>query len=692
MLCPIHRCACIALLGLLSALVGMAEPARWFIPGPLGYEPGEAPPPPATNAFRTRAFTGVGRNPEEKEWLARNHTTPSLPFSHNLTTIVRAEDYAAHPEWFPWVGGQRYRPPTPVINWNPDLGSDAVVKRAAEAAVTALRADPRAESFALGVNDALVFGESPEALRWIAPPRYFRLRPDYSDLVYQFSNRVAAEVSREFPDRFIGTLAYYWCENVPRIALHPQVMPFLTADRSQGYDRDWWREEARLQLAWATKGTRRLGLYDYLDGYGFLVPRIHMQLLAEYLPRARRIGFTDYFGETSPNWGFEGPQHWLVAQLLARPDTSPRALLEEFYRRYFAEAAVPMRRYFEHCERLWMAQPPPADWLKHYRSETQTTVFPSAECAKLRALLTEAQAAARSEKVRQRIELIAATFGATERLVAFCEAKAVLSDRLGRGVSEPELPSLLTRYNEARQEFIDYVPRLRREQPLALYTDELDDFLWIDPAYDAAQTALEQGAPLTGAATPAIADAIERHRRGLADDSAELLRSGMFEGPVTRGQRIAELQYRADITAGWDSRLEPVEALVAEVRAAAAHTGSGGLHLANHKFSKIFAWHPVSSAAGYEVSAYFRGQLCNSTRATLVISWLDANNRQIVYRGIRFLPKNATEWVRLRVGQATPPGAVWVSASIILTTQLPGDWVEVDDVSLRPWNPGPSAR
>jgi hypothetical protein len=724
---------------LLSIVIAHAEPARWFMPGALGYEPGSAPPPPAADAFLTRGM-GIGRTEEEKVWSEKNLLTPTLTFSHNLAAIVRKEDYATHPEWFPLVAGQRYRPPEQIVNWNPDLASEAVVQRAAQAACAAFQADRQRESFSLGVNDALIFGESPEMLPWIAPPRYFRSRPNYSDLVFQFNNRVAEQVSRSFPDRYLGVLAYYWCEDVPTIRVHPQIVPFLTADRSQGYDRQWWQEETRLQLAWAAKGTRRLGLYDYLDGAGFLIPRLHTRLIAEYLPRARLLGFTDYYGESSPNWGLDGPQQWLVAQLIARPSASVPSLLTEYYARFFGEAALPMRQFFERCEDLWMAQPPPADWLKHYRSETQAVLFPSSECAKLRALLEQARVLAKSEKVRQRVEFVAAAFGATERFVAFCEAKTEVS-RLTEGVREkgntgvraegnegmrggrqtaaapcealakqggrnsepgtqnPEpktasnaraLFAALEVYLRAKTEFVDYMKRLEQTQPLAIYSGNLDDFLCMDPAYDAALTLLESGTVLAPGQSPAVEDAavqdaISRWQDGLADASLERLSSPSFEGEITLGLRIAGLQYRADLTAGWNSRVEPAEDVVAAVTAAAARTGSGGLRLGNNKYASVFAWSPRPQARGFEVVAYLRGQLSSSARVTLTISWLDASQRLIGSRRERFIPTSTSEWTRLRVGQATPANAAWVGASITAAYQLPGDWVDVDDVSLRPW-------
>jgi hypothetical protein len=370
-----------------------------------------------------------------------------------------------------------------------------------------------------------------------------------------------------------------------------------------------------------------------------------------------------------------------------------------------------MRQFFERCEDLWMAQPPPADWLKHFRSETQAVLFPSNECAELRTRLERARALAKSEKVRQRVEFVSAAFGATERFVAFCEAKAVVSrwtvdsrtvdgrtvdsrtvdnGRSDRRTVGLELLTALERYLRAKTEFVDCMKRLEQTQPLAIYSGKLDDFLCTDPAYDAALTLLESGTVMAPGQLPAVEDAavqdaISRWQDGLTDASRERLRSPSFEGEITPGLRIAGLQYRADITTGWDSRVEPAENAVAAVTAAAARTGSGGLRLANHKYASVFAWSPMPQARGFEVAAYLRGRLSSSARVMLTVSWLDASQKIIDSRRVRFIPTSTTAWTRLRVGQTAPADAAWVGVGISVAYQLPGDWVDVDDVSLRPW-------
>lgn len=97
---------------------------------------------------------------------------------------------------------------------------------AATAARNAFAANPSLASLALGVNDALRFGESPGPLAAVLPQRWFRGRPDYTNLVFGFMNRVAADAARTHPDKLLGALAYYRAENTPDFPAHPKWCRF----------------------------------------------------------------------------------------------------------------------------------------------------------------------------------------------------------------------------------------------------------------------------------------------------------------------------------------------------------------------------------------------------------------------------------------------------------------------------------
>jgi hypothetical protein len=85
----------------------------------------------------------------------------------------------------------------------------------------------------------------------------------------------------------------------------------------------------------------------------------------------------------NPNWGIDGPMPWVLAQLLQNPETSADEFLQEYYTRYFHEAAGPMRRFYERCEAQWLGQGGAPYWLKHYRNQSQAVIFPSTVCREL---------------------------------------------------------------------------------------------------------------------------------------------------------------------------------------------------------------------------------------------------------------------------------------------------------------------
>lgn len=750
----------------------VVQVARWFMPGALGHEAGGAHAKhPAGNdsllvgpdrkkgnaqrAFFTRAFSGL-RSAEALEWGERNGLGGRLPFSHNLTQVFPPELYKTHPEFFPLEGGKRLEPPKGSYFWNPDIAREDAARHAAEAARRHFAAHPDAVSFALGVNDALIWGESPELLALATPTTWFRERPDYSNVVFTFMNRAAGELSRTHPDKYVGALAYYWCENVPDFPLHPQVIPFLTADRSQGYDASFWREEMELQAAWgqlAGRRTgedgrrsgsnmlaprhepaatadrapeRRLGLYDYLYGGGFLIPRLHTKLLAEHLRHGRSAGFTDYYAEVNPNWGLDGITPWLTAQLLQNPDQSEIALLDEYYGRYFREAAQPMRRFHERCEEQWMRQPGPAYWLKHYRNESQAIIFPLDVCSELRSTLDEALEQARSARVRERVRLVSDAFGVTERFVAFKEARdrvLRLALRVGRVVPNPplshtelrrvkddaprdELSGALGEYLQARRDFIRYTYRLQKSKPLALHPFGWSDYLKNDPVPTAlfalsaahmdadgqridADTDALMGSvdrdPLVAPLWSTIRASVQRDT-GMSSASVasgsgkELLHDAAMTGALLPGRTIAGLTYGVALPAGWQSKVEPAQFHRAEL--VESH-GLRVLRVEGTKDTTVSQWTQRAEPGLHHGMVRVRGRVLPGTAVSLVFAWLDAQHRHVGFKSVRLPEGEWPEWVTLQQAGSPPGGAVWVGLGLRVQNQVEGDWIEAKGFSLR---------
>ncbi len=729
-----------------------------------------------SSGFQTRAFSGLNTS-EEQDWGRRNGLTKPLAFSHNLGAIFPPSLFAEHPEFFPLADGKRLEPPKGSYFWNPDIARPDVAKYAAEAAGKYFEKNPDEVSFPLGVNDALIWGESPELLALATPTKWFRDRPDYSNVVFTFMNRVAEQLEHTHPQKYLGALAYYWAENTPAFPLHPQVVPFLTADRGQGYDAAFKEEEFSLQRRWGGRGRyslsvnryssgsagltnnkqpitnnraegaaalRRLGMYDYLYGVGFLIPRIHTKLLAENLRHARSVGFTDYFAEVNPNWGLDGPMPWLTAQLLQDPEQSEAALLDEYYRRYFKEAAAPMRRFFERCEEQWMNQPGPPYWLKHYRNESQAIIFPAAVCRELRALLEEARQRAGSGKVRQRVELTSVAFGVTERFVAFKAAKDQVTRTALQAALAPEIEASLVTYLSARREFIHYTSEVRRTAPLALHPFGWDDYLHNDPmplallALGRASTASTRvigsslpvirdskllSEPLVAALWPAISSSLsisgppnnqERITNNLprtssppnnqeripnnrvkgttpnnqervtnnraAAGSRELLKDASMSGALRPGRTIAGLPYGVSLPRDWISQVEPAEFHRAEL------VGAGEdrvLRISGSKDTRLSQWTQIGGGGLHQGEIRLRGRVSTGVVVRLIFAWLDEKHQHVGWTGVRLPEGEWPEWVSLKQAGLPPKGAAWVGLGFRVQNQVPGDWVEAKGFSLR---------
>ena len=479
---------------------------------------------------------------------------------------------------------------------------------------------------------------------------------------------------------------------------------------------------------------RRLGMYDYLYGGGFLIPRIHTQLLAENLRHARQVGFTDYYAEVYANWGLDGPMPWLTAQLLQDPEQSVTALLDEYYVRYFREAAAPMRRFFERCEELWMAQPGPPYWLKHFRNQSQAVVFPVPAVRELRQLIDAAQRDASFGRTRARVQQVSAALGVTERFLGFQAARdQVKRLALAASPAATELAEALEGYLEERRAFVRYVTELQRADPLAVRRFGWDDYLKDDPLALAlfamwravpAGTAVAPpgggsivGPPLAGgpkggsesrsekgpatSAGPTILDepnvaalwqaiSSEENSGGIpatadrppSSGLRQLLRNPAMTGDVRPGRVIAGLPYGVALPPEWRSQVEPSQFHRAEL---VGDDKERAVRISGTKDTTVSQWAPMPAVGSGDRDAMqqsaitVRGRVSPGTAVHLVFSWLDAKERHLGFKMVRLPDGDWPEWVTLRQAGVPPAGAAWVGLGLRIQNQVAGDWVEARD-------------
>jgi hypothetical protein len=664
---------------------------RWFWPGAVGEEV------PSLLGWRPAAFDWtiapafLSRSLEtDPAWMRHNGLHARLPHGHALFNIFPGQLFERHREWFPLLEGSRYRPEsTEDHSWQPNLALPEVAEHAAEVADAFFDREPRAEGFSLSENDSIRFDQSEATRQARGPLRWFRGRPDYSDLVFGFVNRVAEEVAWEHPDKLLSAYAYYWCENVPTFPVRPNVVPWLTADRSQYYDERFAQEDRALIERWCRSGAKVVGIYDYLYGAPFLVPRATTRMTAESIQFAYQAGVRAYTAETSPHWAFDGPKLWVAAQLLWDPKQSVDALLDEYYDRFWKEAAKPMRRFDEACEKAWRSQPEPAWWLKYYNDEGQARLFPLGLRRELRADIEEARADAKNPEIRERVAVVSAAFSAVERFVEFCEARNALSDAAaGKVFGKRAGLALLKDYLDRR---VAFVPAFGWAVAMHGMTGlDLEPYLRNDPAPRAAATLLAE--------TEAGAERREMSERlaVMAGDrgSAGLTALLQTEGDGDAAVRLLDPQWATlavpaildDRTlrwsrGPWQARGEPVEGR--SIRMFTEMTGQRVIRFEHDKAESLFQWIPAVSGKTYRAEVKFRGRVSPGNESFIILNWLDHQHRYVGHVVADQVPPG--DWSQgrsLLLVEQAPKDAILLGVGLHVYNQTGGDFAEFAQLRL----------
>jgi hypothetical protein len=641
-----------------------AMAVRWFIPGPLG----EVIPslrgwtPPAWDrvvapTFGSREFQGLetdGANGDAAGsiWGHRNGLLGHLPHGHALAGIFPPKSFASHPNWFPLLDGERYQPQSvDDYNWQPNLALPAVADHAAEEANRYFDHQPDAAGFSLSINDSIRFDQSSDTMRARGPLRWFRGRPDYSDLVFAFMNRVADSVGQRHPNKLLSAYAYYWCENLPTFPVRANVVPWLTADRSQWFDPDFRATDCALIERWCHSGAGVIGLYDYFYGAPFLVPRVTTTLTADSIQYSAQAGVKAFFAETNPNWALDGPKLWIATQLLWNSNLRLGDLQQDYYHGFWAESAAPMRKFYDRCERAWSEQQGSEWWLKYYGDEAQADLFPPQLCQELRTELEVARRLAKSDVVRQRVEMVSAGFTVTERFVAFSQARDVIS----RSNVDPHLDQTTRR-------------RLAME-------------------YQVRKTALIEGYN-HAMSQKAIAPMDLRSLYLRDDPSNELTVAGGDESGLLdqewhslHSPRVLDDRTFTWSIQPWFARGEPVEGRCIQMTQSAS--GTGIVTYRGCKAERIQQW--VSAVPGkvYVARVLVKGIVASGSQTYLVLNWKDQANRYVGRSVSDRLPTGdwQTERPLVAIGQA-PPNVRFVGVGVFVANQTGRDVTAFSKLSL----------
>jgi hypothetical protein len=681
---------------------------RWYAPGPAG----EMIPRRSEwsvaelNLVREPAYVSReiygAETRDGTDWARHNGLRSRLEFNHALAAVFRPEVMAAHPEWRSLVRGERLGPTSANDQgWQPDLSRSDVADYAAAAAQAAFARDPGRTGFSLAMNDTVRFDQGAATRARVEPLHYFRGFPDYSPLVFTFMNRAGGSVARTNPGHYLGCLAYFWCENPPPFRVNPSVVPFVTTDRTQYYDRDYRAADLALMSRWAGSGVRTFGLWEYGEGANFLVPRVPLAALAEAVREGWRRGARGYFAEMEPSPGFDTFKAWMLAQLLWDPARSSQELADDFYAGYYGAAAAPMRRFFELCEARWMAQTGAPAWLKYYQQEDQALLFSPENCRQLRGQLNRAARLAQGDPaVAARVEQTSRAFAVTEAFIDFDTVRrklfAMAADETApRAETETAVADAIQRLWVTRARLREAFSRAREGAGPAMASTDLLYFTRNDPVPRLLWLAgrADPRAPqriLAAVGADASQNALWRSLaefflNGPAGPSKNLAANSSFARSAATGQEPRFLYpHSGAVPADWDLRAMPTETGKVSLIDGGAPGSGRALRMEGAWDTQLYQWLPAEPGRVYLATAQLRGRSSPGGDASLFLKFRTATGQSTGIFGMQSLPKGATAaWRSAVLADRAPADAAWVGIGAVATRQAPGDWLEVRAVELR---------
>ncbi|OHB81752.1 MAG: hypothetical protein A2V98_07440 [Planctomycetes bacterium RBG_16_64_12] len=239
-----------------------------------------------------------------------------------------------------------------------------------------------------------------------------------SDYWFAFVNKVAREVAKTHPDKYISTLAYAGYSYYPRkVRLEPNVSLQMCL-----HARNWWvpgmqQDELRWYRGWVSheKG-RPLYLWLYYltpewspESKFNCFPGFYAHALGRQIKMFARDGIRGAFIEGVS----DQVDTYVTTKLLDDPSLDVDALLEEFFTRYYGPAAKPMKRFYLCVEETFSN---PANYSREVQKDRKKDFFQTEEIAwkylgtearmaKLGKLMDEATQLAVGEVEKQRVAL-----------------------------------------------------------------------------------------------------------------------------------------------------------------------------------------------------------------------------------------------------------------------------------------------
>jgi len=362
----------------------------------------ESPTLRVRNDFYYEAFDPI--------WAARNRVNGAMQLReqpggvegywsvHTFYPLMPPEEFfESHPEYYSLIDGERIHERAQLCLTNPEV-FEIIVERLG----AVMREQPGYLIYSLSQNDWHNACQC-DPCQAIARDEGGEIGP-----VLDFVNRVAERLEPEFPDKYIGTLAYQYTRKPPK-NMRPRdnvvirlcsieacfAHDFTSCEINAEFldDLEQWREIAP-----------KLYIWDYVVNFShYLMPFPNFNVLQ---PNIRTfidnhaIGIMEQGAYQSRGAEFAELRMYLLSKLLWDVETDQEAVIEDFMHGYYGRAGQHVRAYLD----LLHSRITP-DTHIFFNQQTEELLYTPEFVREASALFDQAEAVAESEAVRQRVEL-----------------------------------------------------------------------------------------------------------------------------------------------------------------------------------------------------------------------------------------------------------------------------------------------
>ncbi|MBX3255313.1 MAG: DUF4838 domain-containing protein [Chitinophagaceae bacterium] len=281
-----------------------------------------------------------------------------------------------------------------------------------------------------------------------------------SGIMIWFVNQVAEAIEKEFPDKYIGTLAYQYTRTPPKNIRprHNVVVRLCPIEACVAHPLNKCPENKSFMddlETWASISPH-LYIWDYVVNFArYIMPYPNFYVLQSNIKTFRdnkAIGIMEQANHQSRGGEFEELKCYVLAKLLWNPECDMEEAVNDFIYSYYGRAGRYIREYFDLVHSL--VKP---DTHMHIRFDATDKMFTDDFVNRSLAVFENARRVADNKEVLARVELTWASI-----LYLKCRRQPVLSRNDGTyrkliSIVEKEGVTHFAEYRETKESFMQFI-------------------------------------------------------------------------------------------------------------------------------------------------------------------------------------------------------------------------------------------